>query len=149
MLISFNKTHSILAMHDYKNHEHGQFECGNEQCGFVGETRNEVHLHQKREHRDRSCHCKFDGCFKSFPNHASLAIHERVHLATKPYKCSWPQCAYASASAQRNHVTTHIRVAHFKLPSTVKEQKQRGIVDQRNPDDYIEVDQEQLARRLQ
>ena len=146
------KTHSVLAKHDYLKHEHGQFECGNEQCGneqcgFVGETRIKVQLHQEREHRGRIYRCQFDGCLKSFPTDALLATHERIHLATKPYKCSWPECDFASAL--RGNVTAHIRVMHFKLPVTVKEQKNLGIVDQRNPDDYIEVDQEQLACRLQ
>ena len=141
------KTHHNLAKHYFMQHEHGQFECGYEQCDFVGETRNDVRLHQDREHRGRNYQCQFDGCRQSFQTDTTLASHERLHLATKPFKCSWPECAYAAV--QRIHVTTHIRVVHFKLPVTVKEQKRRGIVDQRNPDDYIEVDQEQLARRLQ
>ena len=58
------KTHSALAHHDYHYHEQGQFECGSEQCGFVGETRIKVQLHQECKHceRDRNYRCQFDGC---------------------------------------------------------------------------------------
>ena len=43
----------------------------------------------------------------------------------------------------------HIRVVHFKLPRYVKEQQRRGIVDHRDANDFIEVDAEMLAQRLQ
>ena len=83
----------------------------------------------------------------SFPTDYELANHERVHLASKPYKCSWNECSFAAA--KRSNLMQHIRTKHFKLPLTIKEQKERGIVDDRNPDDYIEVDQELLDRRLE
>ena len=83
----------------------------------------------------------------SFPTDYELANHERVHLASKPYKCSWNGCGFAAA--QRIHVTQHVRMKHFKLPRFLKEQNRRGIVDDRNPDDYIEVDETLMARRLQ
>ena len=76
-----------------------------------------------------------------------LAIHEHGHLSIKPYRCSWNECAFTAS--QRSHVTRHIRIVHFNLPKTVKQQKERGIVDDRKPDDYIEVDEDLLARRLQ
>ena len=83
----------------------------------------------------------------SFRSDFHLAIHERVHMATKPFKCSWDECSFAAA--ERSKVARHIRTQHFGLPKTVKEQKRRGIVDHRNPADYIVVDEDLLARRLQ
>ena len=84
---------------------------------------------------------------KEFKSDTMLARHERIHLNNKPFKCSWNDCAFAST--QRGLVTRHIRMVHFKLPATVKEPKRRGIEDHRKPEDYIEVDQDLLARRLQ
>ena len=82
------KTHHNLAKHYFMQHEHGQFECGYEQCDFVGETRNDVRLHQDREHRGRNYQCQFDGCRQSFQSDTTLASHERLHLATKRlFKC--------------------------------------------------------------
>ena len=83
----------------------------------------------------------------SFRTDSSLVRHERMHMGTKPFRCTWTECVYASY--HRSSVTHHIRVKHFGLPSTVKEQKRQGIEDQRNPNDYIEVDSELLGRRLQ
>ena len=83
----------------------------------------------------------------SFSSDSKLATHERVHLATKAYKCSWNGCDFSAA--QRGNVTKHIRMKHFKLPVSLKEQNRRGIVDDCNPDDYIQVDEDLLARRLQ
>src|SRR5699024_1022823 len=103
--------------------------------------------HQNLAHRPKIHTCKFHGCSQSFKDDAWLARHELTHLGIKPFKCSWNKCSYAAA--QRGAVTRHIRTRHFGLPDTVKEQKRRGIVDDRIPDDYIEVDQELLDRRLE
>ena len=141
------KSHKILVVHDYHYHEQGQFECTNGQCHFTGDTRVEVMLHQQRDHTARNYRCRFAGCIKEFKSDTMLARHERVHLSIKPFQCAWPDCSYSSTV--RGSVTKHIRTVHFKLPKSIKEQKQRGIVDDRKPEDYIEVDQDLLARRLQ
>ena len=97
--------------------------------------------------RTKKFACKFQACDRSFLWDAHLKRHERIHLNIEPFRCIWPDCNHADK--QKQNLVKHVRAKHFKLPETVKEQKQRGIVDQRNPDDFIEVDQEQLARRLQ
>ena len=87
------------------------------------------------------------GCNKSFKTDNDLARHERIHLGLKPYKCSWNNCIFSAK--RRDSVIQHIRTVHFQLPESVKEQQRRGIVDQRDPNELIEVDAEMLARRLE
>ena len=87
--------------------------------------------------------CKFQGCLASFEADAFLIRHERIHLGIKPYRCTWTDCGYVSAN--RPDVVRHVRAKHFKLPKLIKKQKE----DTRNPNTYIEVDQELAARRLE
>ena len=144
---SVMKTRYSLASHVWHYHELGRFECAISDCHFTADTRILVLHHQQNAHVPKKYSCKFRGCTQSFLTDSLLANHERVHLATKPYKCSWNECRYTAA--ERGNVTTHIRMKHFGLPKTVKEQNRRGIEDQRNPSDFIEVDEDLLARRLQ
>ena len=141
------KTQHSLANHAWLYHELGHFECAKPDCHFHADTRIVVQHHQKVAHLLRKPSCKYRGCSKSFCDDSLLARHERVHFSRKPFKCSWNECNYTAT--ERGHVTRHIRTQHFKLPRTVKEQNRRGIVDRRNPDHFIEVDQDLLARRLQ
>ena len=90
--------------------------------------------------------CKFAGCGKSFPTDSKLAKHERIHLGIKPYYCTWEECTYASAA--RGNVWLHVRTKHFRLPTTLAEQEERGIVDDRSPSMYVRVDKELQKRRL-
>ena len=98
-------------------------------------------------HAPKKYACKFQGCDKSFKDDAKLAHHERIHLALEPFKCSWNNCRYSAE--QRSNVVQHIRTVHFQLPRSVKEQQRRGIVDQRDPKEFIEEDAEMLTRRLE
>ena len=141
------KTQKSLETHVRLYHEFGRFECAIPDCHFTADTRAVVQNHQKGAHVPKKYACKFRGCNQSFCTDFLLANHERVHLSTKPYKCSWNECRFTSA--KRGDVRRHIRTRHFKLPELVKEQNRRGIVDDRNPDDYIMVDQELLDRRLE
>ena len=141
------KSREALVIHVWHYHEPGHFEYTIADCHFTADTRSVVHMHQLAAHAPKKCSCKFRGCSKSFRADYVLALHERVHLGTKPFKCSWNECSFASA--KRSDVKRHIRTKHFKLPNSLKEQNRRGIVDDRNPDDYIEVDQELMDRRLQ
>ena len=90
--------------------------------------------------------CKFQGCQSSFPFLSDLISHKRFHLGIKPFRCTWSDCGFASE--RRSHIVRHVRGKHFKLPQFVKKQKELGIVDTRDPNIYIEVDQELAARRL-
>ena len=72
----------------------------------------------------------------------TLKIHERAHLGAKPYRCKWPGCKLECN--QHSAITKHVRVMHFKLPKTLREMQEQGIVDNREPHDYIEVIQELL-----
>jgi len=90
--------------------------------------------------------CKFEGCGQSFVADAFLKRHERIHLKIKPFRCTWPECDYSSAL--KYHVVNHVRVRHFKLPKSLKLQNQLGITDDRDPTEYIAVDQELVDRRL-
>ena len=140
------KTQKQLTRHIWQYHELGRFKCAQPQCNLTADTRYVVLSHQK-VHAPKKYLCKFRGCTQSFLDDFKLASHERVHLSSKPYKCSLDGCAFAAV--QRSNMTRHIRTKHFKLPVSIKEQNRRGIVDQRNPADYIEVDEDLLALRLQ
>lgn len=53
-----------------------------------------------------------------------------------------------STSNQRAPVVTHICKEHFKLPMTIKEQKALNIEDDRDPNEYVRVDEALAQRRL-
>ena len=91
--------------------------------------------------------CKFQGCGQSFLYDANLKHHERIHLKIKPFRCTWPSCDYSSTV--KSAVVRHVRIRHFKLPITLKQQNQLGITDDRDPTEYIAEDQELADRRLE
>jgi hypothetical protein len=91
--------------------------------------------------------CKSPGCGKSSPKDSKLAIHERIHLDIKPFSCTWPRCRYSSVT--KGDVVRHVRMKHFNLPKLNKDQARLNIVDNRNPEDYVRVDDELLERRLE
>ena len=68
-----------------------------------------------------------------------LRYHMRVHLNIRSFRCVWPNCQHSSAL--KPSLIKHIRTQHFKLPPTQKEQAQLNIVDDRNPNDYVEEDE--------
>ena len=91
--------------------------------------------------------CKFQECGKSFETDQGLTLHERIHLGIKPFSCNWPDCSYSSK--QFGNVANHVRIHHFKLPPTKKEQERLNIVDDRDPKQYVQVDHELVKRRLE
>ena len=91
--------------------------------------------------------CKSEGCGQSFVRDSELKNHERIHLNITPFKCTWPDCDFSSN--QKPTVVSHIRIRHFKLPRTKKQQEQLNITDTRDPNEFIEVDEELANRRLQ
>lgn len=70
----------------------------------------------------------------------------------KVHYCTWPNdaatlergelangCTYSAANKQQ--VVHHVRAEHFKLPKSLKSQKEMGIVDDRVAADYIRTDE--------
>ena len=104
-----------LYNHMSRSHLEGQFECTMACCRFVGRFRGQMEAHYYRVHKE--------------------------HIQ-KPYRCTWTGCSFTSSWA--SHAIKHIRVAHFNLPKTLREQKERNIVESRNPLDYLEVIHELL-----
>lgn len=86
--------------------------------------------------------CKYRGCGRTFRHIAEMNIHLRVHTRAKPYICKWPKCNYQAR--QLGAIYTHIRLRHFRLPKSQKEQQQLGITDERSPKEWMEVRRELL-----
>lgn len=142
------------------------FICPFKNCPETFKTRNELKLH-RRAHKGptgippgvsaAAAHspalvangdvshpfvCSEPTCGKAFRHSAELVIHCRVHTGAKPYRCRWPNCKYKGR--QLGGITTHIRLVHFRLPKSQKVQQEQGIVDDRDPRDYMEIFEELL-----
>ena len=138
-------SHNYLYKHMYRYHWEGQFACGIDDCKFdkVATTRSVIQIHLMSAHPSTIHTCDIDGCGKTFSKKCDLQAHQRIHLGLKPYRCKWTGCGYASA--QRPIVLRHIRTKHLKLPKSLKLQQAQGIVDDRDPREFLHVDSELLA----
>lgn len=87
--------------------------------------------------------CKLKECGRTFKFKATLIAHERIHLGVKPFSCKFPGCDFRSL--KRNVCRRHIRQKHFHLPKTYKKQVALQIIDERDPDVYIEESAELLS----
>lgn len=76
-------------------------------------------------------------CGATFNDYFLLVEHLHLHATTelKPYQCMWPKCTYACST--RSNAIKHVRSKHFHLPVTLIKQRERGIVDNRDPNDFI------------
>ncbi|KAI2797053.1 Protein abhd12b [Blomia tropicalis] len=76
-------------------------------------------------------------CGATFNDYFLLVEHLQLHATTelKPYQCMWPKCTYACST--RSNAIKHVRSKHFHLPVTLIKQRERGIVDNRDPNDFI------------
>src|SRR5699024_5152570 len=106
-----------------------------EQCGVVASTRQAARNHFNTTHGE--FRCNFVGCHKAFGSISHLKSHEIVHLNLHPYRCKWPGCE--KTCKVESNLISHIRGVHFKLPITLREQQKRGILDDRDPKEFVEV----------
>ena len=138
-------TYHSLYTHMHFYHREGQFKCGHDGCDFeVATLRSVIKNHQATVHRSTLYTCDLNNCGKSFVRVSDFQNHRRCHLGLKPYLCNWTECNYASFC--RSAVVRHIRSKHFNLPRTLKQQQAQGLVDDRNPRDYLRVDTELLEQ---
>ena len=149
-----------LTSHMVNMHYRGLFGCAAFGCTYTAPFRSQVANHHKHVHKPevrvakpalnsgpiqevvlsnnvRKLRCRIAGCGRLFVKTSHLKRHELVHLGFKPYRCKWPGCNFASS--QDANVISHIRVTHFNLPRTVKEQIEKNIQDERDARDYLEV----------
>ncbi|KAH9406106.1 hypothetical protein TYRP_013706 [Tyrophagus putrescentiae] len=124
--------HRLLCRHIYFYHQEGRFKCRKSKCCFVAPYRIDVRKHSQL-HTEMYA-CQF-GCGKSFSHTHHRKRHERIHLKLKPFVCKL--CNYCSEA--RSTVIRHIRIRHFNLPLTLKQQNELNIVDNRDPRDYMEI----------
>lgn len=67
---------------------------------------------QKRE-PPRPFACPFVHCSKRFSLSGQVFSHYLTHKKSKPYKCSYPSCNYASEF--KGNILNHIYLIHFKI----------------------------------
>ena len=116
-------------------HLSGKFECSI--CAFVGNLWCEVHNHYRKNHRPNTIQCTQEGCNQTFQFMNHLEIHQRIHTGETPYKCTWDNCEVSFN--QIGTAITHVRMKHFRLPRTIKKQKELNIIDERDPKVYVQV----------
>ena len=87
--------------------------------------------------------CPVSDCGQSYRQQQGLTRHtQSVHQPhTQPFECTWPECRYVSI--RKSDVVTHVRMKHFSLPRTLKEQRQLSITDTRDPTEWIRLQSRQ------
>ena len=90
--------------------------------------------------------CSVDKCGKEFNREAKLIIHERIHLGVRPFSCTWQDCLFSSVN--RGQVIQQLRTRHLRLPRLQTTQTCLGIVDRRDPNQWVRVDTELAAKRI-
>ncbi|KAJ6220247.1 hypothetical protein RDWZM_006059 [Blomia tropicalis] len=152
----------LLSDHVTQFHELGHFRCS---CGEyeIHGNRRSVHSHIQYHHRSPLYRCPEKKCSNSYVRRLDLVNHLRFHydiktkrcslcgkgfvqtcdykrhmnshMGHKPYRCIWPECT--KSAGDRAIIFRHIRVQHFNLPATKKEQRELGITDNRDASKYI------------
>lgn len=91
--------------------------------------------------------CSSGSCHRGpFRTKQKLLQHTRIHLGIRPYECTWPGCSHGCT--QKSNLTKHIRRKHFRLPDTLKKQREEGIPDSRDPNEFTKVNGFLLAQKL-
>ncbi len=72
--------------------------------------------------------CPLSGCTRSYRQMKQYTSHMWTHRGIKPYRCTWAdgpdgsiQCQYMSEHPR--NVIQHVRLMHFCIPRTIKEQR--------------------------
>lgn len=133
---SLNNHHSLYN-HMLNYHYTGQFECAYPQCHFGAHRRYKVIQHYNKTHKTHPFQCQYEGCGKTFSCKSNLTTHLIIHRGVMPYRCTWPDCQYNSNRTET--VVRHIRMVHFKLPASQRVQRERNIVDDRDPKEFLQV----------
>ena len=134
------KNERTLYMHIWRYHRKNSpdgFKCAQPGCDYIASYRIQLRTHHIRIHDHGKFICPFPGCRKPFNRKNSLKRHERIHVLIKCYRCLWDGCGYDSKL--RSSMVDHIRVTHFKLKRSRKEQAEMKNNDYRDPADYFEV----------
>ena len=109
----------------YQQHQHSQ-------------NNNDNNIPQQNQQQlQRQYQCSIPECGRAFQTKTLLRRHQRFHIRIKPYRCRYPNCGYASEVQYA--AITHIRTVHYNLPATLKEQRERQIVDNRDPKDLLDI----------
>jgi hypothetical protein len=78
-------------------------------CAYTTDNICNLRDHEKAIHlgiKDKTC----DQCAFACTSSSSLKRHKLTHSGIRPYKCTWPDCSYASN--RKNHLEEHIACNH-------------------------------------
>ena len=114
------------------------FECSELSCSYLASTRRALANHSLECHAQVKHACPRPECKFMFADRRQLNQHLRTaHRQIKPFRCTWSGCHFHAL--REPNLVTHVRTVHFKLPASLEEQARMGIVDNRNPHDFMEV----------
>jgi hypothetical protein len=76
-------------------------------CGKKARDRVALRRHERRHVQTRSFVCSFPQCGKQFPDRSALTRHERVHSGEKPFACDECGKCFNDATNCRRHERIH------------------------------------------
>jgi hypothetical protein len=99
---AFDKS-SKLERHNAVHRVGETFTCPEPGCAMAFGRPAQLYHHKSERHKPKVLRCDIPGCDAAFGRPGELAFHRRQH--TRPYKCDYPHCAYASAAIR--HLVAH------------------------------------------